>query len=232
MEAIILAGGKGTRLRSVVSELPKPMAPLDAAGTPFLTFLLGELKAQGVTRVVLSVGYKAECIVNYFGNEWQGVELVYAKEDEPLGTGGALKLALSFCKAANVFVFNGDTFFDVKLAEMEKFHLAEAADLTLAAKEMTDFDRYGTLALDGSRVNAFKEKAPCRRGFINGGIYLVRRELFNGFEEEKFSFEQDFLMPRVEEGNIKLCAFKSEGYFIDIGIPEDYYRAQRELKLR
>ena len=235
MEAIILAGGKGTRLRSVVSDVPKPMAPLDAKGTPFLAFLLAELQNQGVTRVILSVGYKAEIIEDYFGTAFTGsqglppLELIYAREEQPLGTGGGVKAALELCREPQVFLLNGDTFFDVNLTAMRQWHYALGADVTLAAKEMFDFDRYGTLELTGGRIVSFREKEPCERGLINGGVYLLARDLLQDFAQEKFSLEQDFLVPRVADGSLLVAAYKSNGYFVDIGIPEDYFRAQHDL---
>jgi D-glycero-alpha-D-manno-heptose 1-phosphate guanylyltransferase len=143
LEAVILAGGFGTRLQHIVSDVPKPMAPMDEAGTPFLQYVLADLARQGIRRVILSTGYKSEVIEQYFGGSFQEMELVYSREDTPLGTGGAVKQALTLCTAPDVFVLNGDTFFDVDLTAMRDFHRAQDADFTLAMKEMFNFDRYG-----------------------------------------------------------------------------------------
>ena len=136
LEAVILAGGFGTRLQHIVSDVPKPMAPMDEAGTPFLQYVLADLARQGIRRVILSTGYKSEVIEQYFGGCFQGMELVYSCEDTPLGTGGAVKQALTLCTASDVFVLNGDTFFDVDLTAMRDFHRAQDADFTRAKKEM------------------------------------------------------------------------------------------------
>ena len=228
LEAVILAGGFGTRLQHIVSDVPKPMAPMDEAGTPFLKYVLADLARQGIRRVILSTGYKSEVIEQYFGGSFQGMELVYSREDTPLGTGGAVKQALTLCTAPDVFVLNGDTFFDVDLTAMRDFHRAQGADFTLAMKEMFNFDRYGALEVQDGRILAFHEKKPLRQGWINGGVYCLRRELLSGVKEQRFSLETDFMEKQMKQ--LKICGFPSDGYFIDIGIPEDYYRAQKEMK--
>ena len=223
MEAIILAGGKGTRLKSVVADVPKPMAPI--AGRPFLCYLLDNLSDANFDRVILSVGYKREVIQKYFGSLYGKMRLEYYAEETPLGTGGAIKAALGRCNDDIVFVLNGDTLFQVDYAAMRRLHVAGQAPLTMAVKELTDFDRYGSLAIEDGRITEFREKAFTERGFINGGIYLMARDLLHDAPEGNFSLEQDFLMRRA----VPMNAFLSEGYFLDIGIPEDYRRAQREL---
>jgi len=227
-EAVVLAGGFGTRLRHIVSEVPKPMAPMDEKGTPFLQYVLADLARQGIQRVILSTGYRSEVIERYFGGNCGGMELVYSREDTPLGTGGAVKRALALCSASDVFVLNGDTFFDVDLTAMQAFHRAQAADFTLAMKEMFNFDRYGALEVRNGRILAFHEKQPLHQGWINGGIYCLRRNLLSGVEKQRFSLETDFM--EKQTGQLRICGFPSDGYFIDIGIPEDYYRAKKEMK--
>lgn len=228
MEAIVLAGGLGTRLRSAVSDLPKCLAPI--GDKPFLFFLLEELARQGVTRVILSVGYRKEKVMEYVeGREWP-FEVVWAVEEEPLGTGGGIRLALSMAREERVLVLNGDTFFHVELADL----LSVEAPVVMALKPMRDFDRYGAVAVipngrEGSvQVQSFCEKKPCTEGLINGGVYALDKDLFVGLElPEKFSFEEAVLEPFAREGKVagKVC----DGYFIDIGIPSDFERAQREL---
>lgn len=228
MEAIILAGGFGTRLKHIVSDVPKPMAPIDDKGTPFLGRLLDMIKAEGITRVILSTGYKSECIEKYFGSYYNGMEIVYSVEDTPLFTGGAVKKALELCKYVDVFVLNGDTFFAVDLPGMLAAHHAKEATFTVAVKEMFNFNRYGTVDIAADeRILAFKEKEPTKKGFINGGIYCIKKNLLQQLPMTKFSLEKDFLEKKTSE--LKLYAYKSDGYFIDIGIPEDYYRAREEL---
>ena len=221
MEAVILAGGLGTRLRSVVSEVPKCMAPVD--GKPFLQYMLEWMSRFDVSHVVLSVGYLREVIFAFIDSREWPFEISYAVEEEPLGTGGGIRLALTKCREDRVIVLNGDTFFNVDLKA-----LTFAAPVTLALKPMRDFDRYGAVDLAGGLVTGFHEKTACTEGLINGGVYaLVRSRLDLAFYPGRFSFEKDLLEPlaaaRLVAGQVQ------EGYFIDIGIPEDYTRAQREL---
>lgn len=221
MEAIILAGGLGTRLRSVVSEVPKCMAPVD--GRPFLQYMLEWLSRYDVSHVVLSVGYLREVIFSYMDSRVWPFEISYAVEEEPLGTGGGIRLALTKCREDRVIVLNGDTFFDVDLDA-----LSFSAPVTLALKPMRSFDRYGAVDWDGELVTGFHEKAACAEGLINGGVYaLVRSQLDFAFYPKRFSFEKDLLEPLAAAHLV--AGQVQDGYFIDIGIPEDYARAQREL---
>ena len=224
MEAIVLAGGLGTRLRSVVSDLPKPMAPI--GNKPFLEYILKYLQKNGITRAILSVGYKWETIKEYFGYKWENIELVYSVEDEPLGTGGAIKKAMKQLKTGQVYIINGDTFFDVDLKSLV---LEDNSKLILSLKHMINFDRYGCVESDDNNlVKAFTEKGYRESGNINGGIYLASKNIFDNFDlDEKFSFEE-FMQVNFEELKISVKVF--ENYFIDIGIPEDYEKAQSEIK--
>lgn len=229
MEAIILAGGFGTRLRHIVPDVPKPMAPVD--GRPFLRYLLDDLTSKGVDRIVLAVGYMKEVIIEYFGDCYRGAELIYSPEDSPLLTGGAVKQALAHCREDSVFVVNGDTYFDVDLKSMAEFKAEKNASFVLAARPMSNFDRYGTLALDSSgRILKFCEKMPTECGIINGGIYLMDRGFLADIEAQTFSLENDVLEKVV--GLKELFAFISKGYFIDIGVPVDYEQAQTDFQER
>ena len=145
MEAIILAGGLGTRLSHIVKDVPKPMAPV--AGRPFLEYILDYLIENDIKRVILATGYKHEIIEQHFGNLYKNIEIIYSVENEPLFTGGAIKKALSKCKENNVFIINGDTYFNVDLKEMKKFHIESNSEITIATKLMYDFERYGTVVL-------------------------------------------------------------------------------------
>lgn len=225
MEAIILAGGFGTRLRTVVNDVPKPMASI--AGRPFLEVLLENLVGNSVSRVVLAVGYKRESIQSHFGCEYKSIALDYSVEDTPLGTGGAIKKALTLCHDDDVIIVNGDTFFDVDLKKMMATHKKSGVLITMAIREMTHFSRYGTIAVSDGYVTRMIEKKPCEKGYINGGIYCVSRHLLDDAARESFSFESGFLEKAV--GSMKIRAFISDGYFIDIGVPKDYARAQTEL---
>lgn len=221
MEAIVLAGGFGTRLAHIVADVPKPMAPV--CERPFLRVVLDDLIAKGVTKIVLAVGYKSECITEYFGKRYRGVEIIYSLEDTPLGTGGAIKKALSICNDEKVFVFNGDTYFEVELEEMKKSN----NQIVVAVKRMQNFSRYGTVSIQNGLIKEFKEKRYAEEGMINGGIYYLSRDVFDKVEQQTFSFETDVLEQLVEKGCVS--AYESEGYFIDIGIPEDYEKAQTEM---
>lgn len=229
-QAIILAGGFGTRLQSVVADVPKPMAPV--AGKPFLAYLLQFAHKHGIKKVVLSVGYKHETIVDYFGTQYKDIQLEYAIETQPLGTGGGIKLALEKCEAENVYVINGDTFFDISMHDLEEMHLANQSDLTIAVKYMQDFDRYGCIAFDEKgKITSFEEKQKRKEGFINGGIYLLSKSFLMGLDlPEKFSFEQAVMEHYYKSRNFYVFEGSSDRYFIDIGIPEDYERVQLDFE--
>jgi D-glycero-alpha-D-manno-heptose 1-phosphate guanylyltransferase len=225
-EAIILAGGFGTRLTNV-KDVPKPMAPIN--GVPFLQLLLDDLLVKGITTFHLSVGHQHEVIVDYFGNNYMGCKINYTIENKPLGTGGAIKKAIESVSSKNVFVFNGDTFFDVDLELMAEEHQTKNAAVTLALKPMQNFERYGSVECNKDlRITNFSEKQFCEEGAINGGVYLLQTNLFKGLNlPDQFSMEQDYFDNYCSEKNI--YGLISEGYFIDIGIPEDYQKAQEEL---
>lgn len=226
-EAIILAGGFGTRLTSV-QDVPKPMAPINEV--PFLQILLDDLLVKGISKFYLAVGYQHEVIVDYFGSSYMGCKIEYVIENSPLGTGGAIKQALEKVNADTVFVFNGDTFFDVDIALMAEQHAANNPELTLALKPLTAFDRYGAVELnDDLRITKFAEKQFCKEGVINGGIYLMKTNIFEGLNyPDQFSMEQEYFEKYCSQKQLE--GFIDEGYFIDIGIPEDYDKAQEELQ--
>jgi D-glycero-alpha-D-manno-heptose 1-phosphate guanylyltransferase len=227
MQAIILAGGFGTRLRSVLSDVPKPMAPVQ--GKPFLAHLITYLQTQGVTDVILSVHYLREQIESYFCDSYQGVNIQYAVEDEPLGTGGAIKHALTLVKTADpIFVLNGDTFLKMNYQAMLKQHQQASPTLTMALRKIADCSRYGVVMTENSNVTAFKEQGGSYPGLINAGVYLFSPSLFDDFSvPQQFSFERDFLFPQISI--LHPSAFVVDEFFIDIGIPEDYSRAQVEM---
>jgi D-glycero-alpha-D-manno-heptose 1-phosphate guanylyltransferase len=230
MEAIVLAGGLGTRLQSIISELPKPMAPI--ANKPFLFYLLKWLEKNGVSRVILSVGHKWEIIFNEFGEHFNSVELVYSVEDLPLGTGGAISLAMSRLKNDHFFIINGDTLFDVNLDYLLSFHKTNAYDLSVTLKPMSNFDRYGTVEIDeNNRIINFYEKSKQKVGLINGGVYIANISIFKHFPHtEKFSFERDFLEKMINK--LSFGGLINDEYFIDIGIPSDYKKARFEIANR
>ncbi|MGC8791616.1 MAG: nucleotidyltransferase family protein [Desulfurella sp.] len=228
-KAVILAGGLGTRLRSAIGDLPKPMA--DISGKPFLEYLLDYLIENKITKTILSVGYKSQIIINHFGKKYKSIDIEYSVEDEPLGTGGAIKKALSALEDdKEFFILNGDTFFDVALSKLLEFHIQKNALLTIALKQMTNCKRYGSVLLDSSnRIIGFKEKGSISDSLINGGIYIINKRLFDLIDlPEKFSFEKDLL-----ELYYKKLSFYGKNfneYFIDIGVPEDYEKFKQEIK--
>lgn len=227
-EAIILAGGLGTRIRNVIKDVPKPMAEIN--GKPFLEYLLKYIVNQGILKIVLSVGYKFEVIKEYFGSSFMGVELLYSVESEPLGTGGALKQAMKFVNDGNVFILNGDTIFKIDLRKFEEFHFNKESNLSVALKKIEMTNRYGVVELEQDQsIKDFLEKSYVDEGLINGGVYLLNKYFFNSFIlPDKFSFEIDFLEKYY--ANYKFYGFISNAYFIDIGVPDDYERAKQEFE--
>ncbi len=227
IEAIILAGGFGTRLQSVVKDVPKPMA--DIRGKPFLEYLLMFLAKSGFSKVILSVGYKKEVIMDYFKDFYLGMEIIYSPEESPLGTGGAIKKALMYAIGENVLVLNGDTFFNLDITSFYATHQQNTSSITMALKPMTQFDRYGSVNTSGKTVVSFEEKGFKEKGLINAGAYIIRKSIQKILTEfnDVFSFEKDFLEKNIS--TIKPVAYIEDAYFIDIGIPEDYNKAQQEL---
>lgn len=224
MQAIILAGGFGTRLQSVVSDVPKPMAPI--CNKPFLYYLLDDLAKQGFKKVVLAVGYKKEYIIDYFGTNFKGMEICYSIEEEPLGTGGCVKKAMSLISDEFVFVLNGDTMFNIDFNKMSKLN-----NISIACKKMFDFNRYGEVNILNNKIVSFQEKKYVKEGYINGGIYYLPKSIFNKFDlPNKFSLEKDFFESYINE--LDILAFLSDDYFIDIGIPDDFNKAQIDFNNR
>lgn len=232
-DAIILAGGRGERLKSVVSDVPKPLAPVN--GVPFLDYLLEQLKAfHDITRVILAIGYKASQIKEYYKKIPISFpfSLIFSEEDEnnPLGTGGALKKAFSLNVKSPAFIFNGDSFFDIDLQKMYHHHLQKKAELTIACRHVENVSRYGELYIDETmRIHAFYEKREIAKpGWINGGIYLIQPSLIKFFPEKIcFSLEKE-VFPELL--NNPVFAYPSSGNFIDIGTKQSYFQAQRILQ--
>ena len=223
MEAIILAGGLGTRLKGVIKDIPKPMAEI--GDKPFLEYILKYLQKNDITRVIVSVGYKWQVIQDYFGDKFENIDIVYSIENELLGTGGAIKQAMGKVKSNKVYILNGDTYFDIKLKLLK---LKEDSKLAISLKEMVNFERYGCVKIDDKQyVKSFIEKKYTKIGNINGGVYLARKSIFDDFIlNDKFSFET-FMQDYIQ--NLRMNAKVFTSYFIDIGIPEDYKRACIDL---
>ena len=228
MEAIVLAGGFGTRLQRVVSDVPKSMAHIN--NRPFLEYLFDYLIFQGVSKVVISVGYKNEIISNHFKDHYKSLEVVYAVENEPLGTGGGIRLAFWKIEGPRALVMNGDSLFRADYRALLEFHLRKKADATLALRKLSDTGRYGRVTMNRTRrITGFEEKGlSAGPGYINGGVYIIEKLFLMEPEfRGRFSIEKDCFEPKTSYS--RLFGFPSDDYFLDIGIPEDYARAQHEF---
>ena len=229
VKAVILAGGLGTRLRSVVTSKPKVMAPI--GDRSFLELLVRHLRSQGIRRFVFCTGYLADQIESKFGDgkRWD-VSIEYSKEETPLGTGGAIKLAHRYLDGKEFLVLNGDSFLEIDLPNLLKFHREHGdAIATMAVLRVENASRYGTVDVDAtSRVTGFAEKAGKEEpGLINGGIYVFNRAVMQHIPEGPASLERD-VFPRLLDRGV--YAQEQHGKFIDIGTPADYARAQELLQ--
>lgn len=226
MQAILLCGGMGTRLRSVVSDRPKPMA--DICGKPFLQYLLEMLRDKGITEVIFALGYMGEMIEEYFqdGSAF-GLKIAYSYEEEPLGTGGAIRNALPKILEEEVLVLNADTYFPMDYQGLLRFHQENAGDFSLATRAVPDISRYGAVRRDTTgRILAWNEKLGdggqnSLSGEINGGIYVMKKSLIAEIPKGKQSLEQDCIPKWLSEGK-RIFGLPFHGYFMDIGIPKDY----------
>jgi D-glycero-alpha-D-manno-heptose 1-phosphate guanylyltransferase len=226
-QAIILAGGFGTRLQGVIKDIPKPMA--DINGKPFLEYVLNDLVSKGIEQIILSIGYKSQAIKDYFDKHSLADSITYSVEETPLGTGGGIKKSLRYTTDKDVLIVNGDTFFNVDVQNLYAQHLAAGSDFTLALKEMEDCSRYGRVLVDGNfKTTGFEEKGHNSKGFINGGVFIINKDILEGMPET-FSLEKDFLEKKFSSYNV--YGYPTDGYFIDIGVPEEYERAKKELKI-
>ncbi|MCG9898542.1 MAG: nucleotidyltransferase family protein [Hydrotalea sp.] len=226
-EVIILAGGLGTRLKSAVPTLPKCMAPIN--GLPFLHYVMTYLQTQKIDRFVFSLGYMSQIIEDWVLEHFAHVNIAFSVEEAPLGTGGGVQAALEYCNQDHVWVVNGDTLFTADLQAQFNFHLQSQSCCTLALKSMQNFDRYGVVKQDAEgRILSFEEKKAYEKGLINGGVYLLNKKGYFRLQLPKaHSFENDYLNQVVHGG--KLFGISHDAYFIDIGIPSDYEKAQHEL---
>ena len=226
-EAIILAGGLGTRLREEIPDLPKCLAPVN--GQPFLHYLILFLKKAGIKKFIFSLGYKAEAAIAFIESTLPPSAYKLVIEQEPLGTGGGIRLAMQAVEGKNVWVLNGDSIALVNLEEQYKLHESRSAIGTLALIPKQQFDRYGTVSLDHNhRITGFEEKQWQETGLINAGIYLLDTLTFlQATPTGKFSIETEFL--QCSYSTLPLYGYVESAYFIDIGVPQDYRRAQEEF---
>ncbi len=224
-EALILAGGRGTRLGSLTENTPKPL--LKVGNRPFLFYQLETLAKQGIEKVVLSIGYKAEAFRALLQTPYPKMEIILCEEKETLGTGGAIRFTMDRIQGEDFFALNGDTFFPIDLKKLEDTHFKHRADITFALKEMENFERYGTVEVKEDRIMKFLEKQPRKKGLINGGVYLIHKPTMETEPANKnFSFEKDFVEKKVEK--LKLYSELFSDYFIDLGVPEDFAKAQKD----
>ena len=229
IKTFILAGGFGTRLRRVLSDRPKPMALV--ADRPFLEYLILQLRQYGLTDIVLCIGYQGEQVQHYFSDGRRlGVHITYSHESEPLDTGGAIKLAESRIQEQNVLVMNGDSFFDVDLHRLIDYHTARGALATIALAEVKDIARYGAVAIDNAGgIKCFAEKeSGSQLKQINGGIYLLRKDVFDAIPEGRVSLEKKVFPTLIGKG---FYGMPNPGFFIDIGVPNDYQWLQEHAQI-
>ena len=228
MQAILLCGGLGTRLRSVVSDRPKPLA--DIHGKPFMAYVIQQLRKHGIDEIIFAAGYKGKMVEDCFGDgsAW-GFRASYAYEEEPLGTGGALRNALPYVKGEAVYVLNADTFYDIDYSGLLQLKNEKTLSMALVTREVSDISRYGEVRTENGLVTGWNEKSSeVRSGEINGGIYLIDRTLLMRIPEGKVSLENDLMPVWLQEG-VRIGAVRNEGYFIDIGIPESYQQFQDDV---
>ena len=228
--AIILAGGMGTRLKTIISDLPKPMAPI--MNVPFLTYQLNYLKHFGIKKVIFSVGYLSEKIIAHYNQSFENISIKYSIEKNPLGTGGGIRMAMSNLNEDLVLILNGDSFFDLDLEQFYNLHLEQKSDFSLALRYVNNSERYGNIEFNSSnQITSFIEKNQLNQsGYINAGVYILSKKLYlqNTKPDINFSIEKDFFEKQLNQLIIKGFEFKD--YFIDIGIPEDYLKAQDDFK--
>lgn len=227
-EAIVLAGGKGTRLRSVVSGVPKPLAMV--AGRPFLAFLLDHLAARGIRRCILATGYLSEMIEHVVGQQWAGMAIAYSVEEQALGTGGAVAQATKALIGNSAHVLNGDTYLSYSPLELELRTIQASAEAGIALASVDDVARYGAVVVRDGRVEQFQEKGATGPGLINAGSYFLTEPVLSNLMQRHapFSLETDMLIPLAQRGQI--LAFDHTESFIDIGVPDDYARAQEQFR--
>lgn len=227
-EAIILAGGFGTRLKETVPDLPKCLAPVKS--NPVLYYIINYLIENGVDRIIFSLRYKSNLVIEFVKNNFGFIDYDFVVEKETLGTGGALALSLKSTKNDDVVVLNGDSIFKINLNNLYNFHNKANSNFSIALKNISNPVRYGTVELNNEgKIICFNEKdKTLSNGLINGGVYIVNKEFYlKNINKESFSLETDFLANDTNNKNIFGKIFNE--YFIDIGIPEDYKRANVEL---
>ena len=226
MKAIILAGGEGKRLRSVINDIPKPMAPIK--GKPFLEYIILQLKSQNLKDIIISTGYKGSIIKNYFqdGGNWD-INIEYSEEDKPLGTGGALRKAGELIDDDQFIVMNGDSYFDIEFKQLISFHEDKQAVTTIGLAYVETLERYGHVEVgNNGEITEFIEKGDSvSAGHVNGGIYILSSEFIKKIPFGQVSLESEVFPNLINKG---LFGVKFKSFFIDIGKPEEYQRICKE----
>lgn len=219
MKAIILAGGAGLRLKEIIKDVPKPMAPVGSR--PFLEYLVLQLVKWGIKEIIFSVGYNKNVIKSYFCNgEKFNARITYSEEDKPLGTGGAIKNAFGLIDDKEFIVMNGDSFLDLNFNDFISFHKKQNAIATIGLTCVNDISRYGMVEIDGKgEITRFTEKNTGKHGFVNGGVYIFKREIVENIPAGTVSLENTVLPALINHGLYGLVA---KGFFVDIGVPNDY----------
>lgn len=225
--AIVLAGGLGTRLRAVAGGMPKPLVTV--AGRPFIEYVLDGVCAAGIRKAILAISYRGDLIQAHLGGSYKGASIAYSVEAEPLGTGGAIYKCFRENDLDRALVLNGDTLFRIDMRSLIQAHLERRSSMTVALLRIADASRYGTVTCDtNGYIVAFHEKQRGSSGLINGGIYVIERSALEAYDmPAKFSFESDLLQKHAAQ--VLPLGVEYHDYFIDIGVPEDLRRADREL---
>lgn len=222
-EAIVLVGGLGTRLRAVVPDLPKPLAPV--AGRPFLAWVMDQLAGNGIRHVVLATGYMSDVVEAAIGASWRGMQVEYSVEQHALGTGGAVRQACQRLRGNAVHVLNGDTYLDYSAAGIADAVSESGANIGVALARVDDVARYGAVECDSGRITRFREKGGSGPGYVNAGCYFLGSKAIAALPQlEAYSFETEVLVPMTAAGSV--CGYADTRGFIDIGVPDDYLRAQ------
>lgn len=227
-EVIILAGGFGTRLKSVINDKPKCLAEVNER--PFISYLIDSLLKYNYDKFIFSLGYLKDNVIDYIKTSYPNLNAIFSVEKYPLLTGGAIRLALDYVESDSVLILNADTYLGVDLNRLYQYHMNEDSDVTITLKPMHNFDRYGSVKFDSNnKIYSFEEKKFIDFGYINCGyIYLKKQIISKYLLNIPFSFENDFIKDNINQININ--AFIDDSYFIDIGIPEDYLKANLDFK--
>ncbi|MCM8530828.1 MAG: nucleotidyltransferase family protein [Lentisphaeraceae bacterium] len=221
-EAIILCGGLGTRLQTIIKDQPKPMANI--GGKPFLSWIIERLIAQGIQHIILSTGFKSNIIEKALSLWENQVKISISKEDHALGTGGAIKLALPLLKTHTFLALNGDSFTPFSIKSLSELHFTQNSDTTLWLCQVEDASRYGTVSVNkqGRILNFLEKQEISQTASINAGIYILTKQVFQPFKDEIFSLEKDLFPTLIKK---KFYGIETTTPFIDIGTPESYSKA-------